>query len=288
MRFLKLTVAYDGTDYVGWQVQPNGPSIQAAVESAWREVTGEALRVTASGRTDSGVHALGQVVSLATDSTLPCQVLLRALNANLPEDIVTLGVQEAPDGFDAILSAVRKRYRYLLHDGRLRDPLLRRYSWQVFRPLNEAAMQLAANSLVGTHDFASFQSAGSPRASTIRTISDLVVRRQPVCSPFRLQPMPGIDIPTNSQVERSDAASEESQATADSLHRSQTQIVVEVEANGFLYNMVRNIVGTLMVVGRSDQPPSWIDEVLAARDRTMAGPTAPPQGLFLVHVDYGW
>ena len=159
-------------------------------------------------------------------------------------------VREAPDGFHAIRDAIRKRYRYVVQDGPMRDVFERAYAWHFPHRLDVQAMQAAAAVLLGRHDFSSFEAAGSPRASSVRTIYELTVQRR----------------------------------TGDFLDR----VFVEVEADGFLYNMVRNIVGSLVEVGRGRQPVSWIAEVLAARDRKRAGMTAPPQGLFLVSVDYGW
>jgi tRNA pseudouridine38-40 synthase len=248
MRYLKLTIAYEGTHYVGWQIQPNGISIQQVLESAWHSVTGESLRITASGRTDSGVHALGQACSLETRSVLPVDRLTSALNAHLPGDIRVLGTEEAVTGFHAIRDATGKTYRYCLQDGSCIDLFQRNYCWYIPVRLDVPAMQRAAACLIGQHDFSSFQASGSDRQDAIRTIRKLQIG----C--------------------RSAAASR--------------MIDLEVSADGFLYNMVRNIVGTLVAVGRGKQPESWVAEVLAGRDRRLAGPTAPAQGLFLVEVEY--
>jgi tRNA pseudouridine38-40 synthase len=248
MRPLKLTLAYDGTDYSGWQVQGEKPTLQRTVEGAIRCVTGEFLRVVASGRTDAGVHALGQVASFSTQCALPLPQFCRAINANLPCDVRVLAIEETHSGFHAIRDAVSKRYRYVIQDGPIPDVFVRRHCWFIPQRLDEAAMQRAAQSLVGTHDFTSFQAAGSPRSTAIRTIMELTVRR-------------GLDSASN-------------------------RITIEVEANGFLYNMVRIIVGTLVDVGRSVQPWTWPAEVLALHDRRLAGRTAPPAGLFLAQVKY--
>jgi tRNA pseudouridine38-40 synthase len=249
MRTLKLILAYDGTEYAGWQSQPHGFTLQDALESAIARITGGALRVTASGRTDAGVHALGQVVSFITESRLSLDVLHRALNAHLPRDIVVLSVDEVREGFHAIRDAKRKRYRYVIQDGPIGDVFRRRFAWHVFAHLHVAAMQRAAQSLVGTHDFCSFQSAGADRETTVRTLFEI-------------------------SLERGRGAGEED------------VITLEIEADGFLYNMVRTIVGTLVQVGRGTQPESWPGEVLRALDRRAAGQTAPPHGLFLVDVKY--
>ncbi len=248
MRHLKLTLTYDGTDYVGWQVQPNGDSIQARMEAAWNRVTGESIRMTASGRTDAGVHAEGQVCSVPTESHLDNTTLLRALNANLPQDIAVVAVDDAPSGFHAIRDALRKTYRYQLQFGRVRDVLSRRYRWFIPRELDVDAMRVAATRLVGQHDFASFQAAGSERKSTIRNLMRL-------------------DIESWSK-------------------RKFEYLDLEFEADGFLYNMVRNLVGTLVEVGLGKHPSSWVDGVLSSKDRRRAGPTAAPHGLFLVRVVY--
>jgi tRNA pseudouridine38-40 synthase len=250
MRYFRLTLSYDGTRYAGWQVQANARTIQAEVEAALHAITGERLRAVASGRTDAGVHALGQVVSFASNTHLPPDVLRKALDANLPKDIVPLEVVEAPPGFHAIRDARRKRYRYVIQDGPVQDPFTRDYAWYFPHRLDVEAMRTAAQALVGTHDFASFEASGSARATSVRTVTELTIARRP----------------------------------GDFLDR----IVLEIEADGFLYNMVRNIVGSLVEVGRGKQPPTWIADVLRARNRKLAGMTAPPQGLFLVRVDYGW
>ena len=249
-RTFRLTLSYDGTAYAGWQVQASGRTIQAELEAALLQVTGERIRAVASGRTDAGVHALGQVASFGSETRLPADVLRKALDANLPRDIVVLEVREAPAGFHAIRDALRKRYRYVIQDGPIRDVFGRAYAWYFAQPLDVETMRTAAQALLGRHDFSSFEAAGSPRVSSVRTIYDVSVERR----------------------------------AGDFLER----VIFEVEADGFLYNMVRNLVGSLVEVGCGRQGPSWIAEVLAARDRKQAGITAPPQGLFLVSVDYGW
>jgi tRNA pseudouridine38-40 synthase len=248
MRSLKLTLCYDGTNYAGWQVQANAPTIQAALELAWQKVTGETIRITASGRTDAGVHALGQVASLQTESPLENDVLRRALGANLREDIGVLAVEDAPDDFHAIRDALGKRYRYQIHNGETPDVLQRHLTWQVPVRLDVEAMRRAAAALVGRHDFSSFESAGAERATSVRTVTDLTVES--------------------------------------GSHELRDRITIEIAADGFLYNMVRAIVGTLVEVGRGAQNESWPAAVLKQCDRCQAGPTAPPQGLLLVCVDY--
>ena len=259
MRTIKLALAYDGTEYAGWQVQPGQATVQGTLEAAIKKVTGQQVRVTASGRTDAGVHALAQVAAFETDSKLSNHVLQRALNAELPRDVVVLQLNEAPPGFHPIRDAVRKRYRYVIHDGSVRDTFRLGQCWQyVHGRLDVDAMQRAANALLGTHDFSSFETSGAERASSVRTIFDLPVERGRAG---------GADLVTADLV------------TSD-------LVTVEVEADGFLYNMVRAIVGTLVEVGRGAQQESWVADALEATDRRVAGPTAPPEGLFLVRVEY--
>jgi tRNA pseudouridine38-40 synthase len=248
MRCVRLTLAYDGSEFFGWQVQPGRRTVQSVVEAALQKVTGESIRVVAAGRTDTGVHALGQSVSLVTASRLDNFALRRALNANLPPDVSILQVDDAPLDFNAIDQSRGKRYRYLMQDGADRDVFIRRYAWRVWQPLDEARMHHAAQSLVGTHDFRSFENEGSPRVSTVRTVRELLVERR--------------------------------------CYFASDVVTLEIEADGFLYNMVRNIVGTLVEVGKRRRAVDWPAEVLAARDRKLAGMCAPPHGLYMVQVFY--
>ncbi|MEX0824870.1 MAG: tRNA pseudouridine(38-40) synthase TruA, partial [Pirellulaceae bacterium] len=245
-----MTVAYDGTDYAGWQIQIGQPTIQGRLERAIAKLTGQRIRITGSGRTDSGVHAVAQVASLTTDAwRAPAGALARAMNTKLPPDIAVLDCQEMRLGFHAIRDATGKRYRYQLQVGGVRDALQQRYRLHIPWQLETDLMRQAAERFVGEHDFASFQAAGGKTKTTVRHVRELRLREQQGRGGSR-------------------------------------ELDIEIEANGFLYNMVRNIVGTLLEVGRGKFPPPWVDEVFAARDRDRAGNTAPPQGLFLVNVDY--
>ena len=245
MRNLKLTLQYDGTEFFGWQMQPGRRTVQEVCETAVFEITRERIRLNASGRTDSGVHALGQVANFHTPTKLRCEVLVKAINAKLPEDVRVRECVEVPQSFCANKDAVRKLYRYVISDSRTPSPILRKYSWQTKQPLNEAAMNQAASQLIGRHDFLSFETEGPNRLSSVRTITRLTVER-----------------------------------------RDQEYLWLEVEADGFLYNMVRAIAGTLFQVGRGYWRAGLMKEILASRDRGKAGPTAPPEGLFLVNVTY--
>ncbi|TWU42200.1 tRNA pseudouridine(38-40) synthase TruA [Novipirellula artificiosorum] len=251
MRTFKITVAYDGVDFAGWQIQPRRTTIQGMLERALVKLTGQRVAVTGSGRTDSGVHALAQVASFRTPNWRATAAdLANAMNVHLPPTIVVLECVDAPDDFHAIADAVGKRYRYQLQIGGTRSVFDYRYCWQIHGDIHLDAIAAACESFVGQHDFSSFQGSRSPRKTTVRTVRACDLLRE-----------------------------------STSLHHGE-RIVIEIEADGFLYNMVRNIVGTLIEVGKGKHDPSWIADVLAARDRDAAGPTAPPQGLFLQRVDY--
>jgi tRNA pseudouridine38-40 synthase len=245
MRNFKLTLAYDGTDFFGWQTQPGFRTVQETLEGAIAKITGEErVRVNASGRTDSGVHAVGQVANLFSATRLAPEALLKAINANLPPDVSVFAAAEVPQAFDANHDAVRKLYRYVIHDGPVPSPFLRRYCCQSRHKLDAAAMARAAEPLRGRHDFHSFETDWPNRMSSVRTITHLAVSR------------------------------------------FGDYVWIDVEADGFLYNMVRAIAGTLMNVGRGYWPAEQVAEILRAEDRTQAGPTAPAQGLFLMRVTY--
>ncbi len=244
MRNIMLTLSYDGTDFHGWQRQHGLRTVQQALEHALEQLTGVAPTATASGRTDAGVHALGQVVHFFTVSRHPCPTFVRGLNALLPRDARVLEAREMPQAFHATLDARSKRYRYVIDNGAVACPFQLRYSWHVRPPLDTAVMNAAAGCLLGRHDFHSFETNWPNRQSSVRTILDLTVER------------------------------------------SGATVAIEVEADGFLYHMVRTIAGTLVLVGAGKRPLSWVGEVLAAENRIAAGPTAPPQGLFLVWVLY--
>jgi tRNA pseudouridine38-40 synthase len=245
MRNLKLILSYDGTDFNGWQTQPGYRTVQETLESAIAQLTGEPrIRVNASGRTDAGVHALGQVVNFYSATQYPPEVLVRAINAHLPPDVVVREAADVAQAFDANRDARRKLYRYVIHDGPVVDPFLRRYQHHTRHRLDAEAMRRAAQPLHGRHDFHSFETDWPNRMSSTRTITHLAVNR-----------------------------------FAD-------WIWLDVEADGFLYNMVRAIAGTLINVGRGYWPQTQVAEILRAEDRALAGPTAPAQGLFLMRVTY--
>jgi tRNA pseudouridine38-40 synthase len=269
VRWLKLTVAYDGGAYAGWQIQPDKPTVQGVFEATWQKLTQEPVHVTAAGRTDAGVHALGQVVGASTQTRLSNDDLQRGLNALLPDDIAVTAIENAREGFHATYDATGKRYRYHIHNARSPSVFDRHYAWHYPHPLDVPAMHAAGQALVGRHDFSSFESAGSERPDSIRTIHELFVVRWIHAHELIRRPQFIPDAIGNTGF------------TQPSDH-----ITIDVAGDGFLYNMVRAIVGTLIEVGRGTRDAQWLADVLAARDRRQAGQTAPPHGLFLVSVDY--
>jgi tRNA pseudouridine38-40 synthase len=243
MRF-KLIVEYDGTDYHGWQIQPDGPTIQGVLEDAIRRMLAEAVRVAAAGRTDAGVHAAGQVVSFTLQRAVAADTLLRGLNALTPCDISIRDAAVVSDDFDPRRAARSRVYLYRIWNARWPSPFWRRYAWHVAHPLDAERMRAAAAYLVGEHDFTSFQAAGCDAEHAVRRV-------------------------LRSEIEQTGPL-----------------ISYTIEATAFLRHMVRNIVGTLVEVGSVGRPPEIVPTLLAARDRTVAGPTAPACGLCLTRVNY--
>jgi tRNA pseudouridine38-40 synthase len=242
-----LTVAYDGSAYCGWQYQPDQLSVQEVLERGLLKVIGHPVRALASSRTDAGVHALGQAVVIRSATwRAPADRLPFALNTYLPPSVVVRQARQIPNTFHPLRNSTGKRYEYVIYNSRKGDPIGGRTHWWVRRPLDLDAMRQAVQFIVGVHDFASFQAAGSPRSSTIRHVRSLQINQR--------------------------------------QHLDGQLVTIAVEANGFLYNMVRNIVGTLVQVGVGRESPAWINEVLQLKDRQYAGATAPPQGLFLMEV----
>jgi tRNA pseudouridine38-40 synthase len=245
MKNIKMVIAYDGGSYNGWQLQKTDVTIQGVIEAALGHILNRQTRVIGSGRTDAGVHALNQVAHFFTEATLDLTSLHRGLNSLLPPDIVIKEMTEAPHDFHARYSARSRIYQYLIWNNRMRSPFYRRFSWQVHDRLDCDAMRHASGCLMGWHDCASFQGAGSVCRSSEREILRCAVRGRPG-----------------------------------------RWIIFTVEANSFLRHMVRNIVGTLIEVGRGAMTVEEFRMILEARDRSRAGITAPPQGLFLKEVKY--
>ena len=262
MPTFKLTIAYDGTGFVGWQRQATGTSVQGLLEDALSELEGRHVDVTGAGRTDAGVHALGQVASVSLQRAIDRHTLMRAVNSRLPESIRIVDAADAAPSFHARFDARSKTYCYRIWNGDVMNPFERAYVWHVPAPiLDVAAMASAATLLEGRHDFAAFQAAGTDTRTTEREVFSSRVR-----AGSDLVPSPG-DPPR--------------------FHTKASGLVTyEIAGAGFLRHMVRAIVGTLVEVGRGRRPPAWVGEVLRSRDRSEAGPTAPAQGLILVSLEY--
>jgi tRNA pseudouridine38-40 synthase len=262
MPAFKVTVAYDGTDFNGWQRQPEGMSIQALLEDALRELDGREVTVTGAGRTDAGVHALAQVAAFGLERTIAPDTLVRAINVRLPDSVRIVTAEIVDASFHPRFDVISKTYHYRILNAAVLSPFERRYAWHIVDALDVDAMNRAAARVVGTHDFAAFCGTGSDAATTTRTI-------------------------TSSSL-RSAECGVRSESSIQSAVRNPHSALLEyrVRGNGFLRYMVRNIVGSLVDVGRGRFPPAWMDEVLAGCDRTKAGRTAPAHGLFLVGVEY--
>lgn len=241
----RLLIEYDGSPFVGWQRQANGRSVQQAVEEAVTAFCGEEVRIGGAGRTDAGVHALGQVAHLDLGRDWPADTVRDALNAHLrPDPVVILEAVRAAPGFDARHSALRRHYRFVILNRRAPPAIERGRAWHVARPLDAAAMHTAAQALVGRHDFTTFRSSECQSASPVKTLDRLDVARDG------------------------------------------DRIVVEASARSFLHNQVRSMVGSLKLVGEGRWSARDLASALAARDRRACGPVAPPDGLYLVRVDY--
>ena len=246
MPTFRFVLEYDGSDFAGWQSQAQGErTVQATLAAALAEIAGAPVRVGGAGRTDAGVHAEGQVAAAAFETRLDAATLLRALNAHLPRDLAVVACAVARDGFDPRREATGKLYRYAVWNAPVASPLRRRRFHHMPGALDVGALKDAAAHLVGRHDFASFQAAGSSVVDTVRTLS-----------------------------------------RADVAGASGGELLFSFEGDGFLRHMVRNLVGTLLEIGARRRPAGSIPALLAARDRTQAGPTAPAHGLTLVRVDY--
>jgi tRNA pseudouridine38-40 synthase len=242
---IKLTIEYDGSGFHGWQRQKRDRTVQETIEQALARMTGEQVTLIGSGRTDAGVHARGQVASFQTTSRLDAEIFFNGLNSLLPGDVRIRACDQMPDGFHARFDVRCKHYRYQILNRPIAPAIGRQFVWHIRKPLNVTAMTKAAGALLGTHDFKAFEGTGSPRAHTVRTVTESTIQ-----------------------------AAEGGNLTYD------------IQANGFLRFMVRNIVGTLVEVGLGKRSAEEMKAVLASKDRGRAGATAPPQGLFLIDVSY--
>ncbi len=253
MRNLRLLIAYDGTDFHGWQRQPNLPTVQGRLEEAIGRIIGEPVNVHGAGRTDAGVHADGQVANFQTSCRVPCGNLQKALNDALPPAIRIRRVHEVAKDFHSRYAARAKTYRYRICQQEVCPPFLWRFVLQHPYPLDRARMAQAARLLKGEHDFTSFAAADGTNEDELQKLGSRVRR-----------------------IFQSDIL----------LNRRLRLILYEIRGDGFLHHMIRNIVGTLMEVGRGQLAPEDISRILEARDRSRAGPTAPAQGLCLMRVEY--
>jgi tRNA pseudouridine38-40 synthase len=243
MRNIKITIQYNGKNYCGWQKQNNSPGIQGTIEKAIFDITREEVKITGSGRTDAGVHALGQVANFKTNSQIPVDRIPNALNAKLPKDISIVKAEEVDEDFHSRYSAKKKTYRYQIYNSLYRSPIYADISYPVKYDLDIDKMKKEAKSLIGTYDFKGFMSSGSSVIDTVRTIYNIEVSK------------------------------------------SEDLIIIEIEGNGFLYNMVRIIAGTLVDIGRGRITEN-MSTIIKSKSRSMAGHTAPAHGLFLKKVDY--
>ena len=240
----KLKISYDGTNYSGWQKQPNGVTIQELLWKALETCTGQDLKLIGSGRTDAGVHAFGQTANFKCETRLNSEAFQNGLNSLLPNDIVIKKCESVSDDFHARFNVKRKTYQYRILNQNLPAAINRQYAWFIKRKLNIVSMRHACDHLIGDHDFKAFEGTGSPRAHTIRNISKAELTAQDHC------------------------------------------IYFNIEANGFLRYMVRNIIGTLVNVGLGKITAEDFKLIMDSKDRSQAGATAPPHGLFLVKVLY--
>lgn len=255
MRKIRLLLEYDGADYHGWQAQPGEMTVQGVLEDRISQLTGGPVKVLGAGRTDAGVHALAQVAAFRTEAAHDISTIKKALNATLPQDIRIIDVTEVPDSFNPRDDALRKSYFYIISKERKPPVFMRGYSWTVPQPLDIPSMVRASRTLIGTHDFTSFMGAGSDIKNAVREVFSLDIEE-----------ITEIDFMT--------------------ARLKGNFIRVRIEAKGFLRHMVRNIVGTLVEIGRGRISPDRLKEILEARDRKLAGQTAPARGLFLERIVY--
>lgn len=274
---IMLTIAYDGTDYVGWQMQPNGIAVEQVINKALSELLKEDIIIAGASRTDSGVHADGNVAVFDTETRIPADKICFALNQRLPKDIVCTSSCEVKPEFHPRHADCTKTYEYTIYNAVHPDPIKRRYSYFVYVPLDIDAMRQAAEYLKGEHDFASFCSAHAQVKTTVRNI-------------YSLDIIQGDEINQGdgSLIEKGNNEDKKEATDIDGPQRIYIShdIKIRISGNGFLYNMVRIIVGTLVKVGYHFYPPEYVKTILDACDRTKAGPKAPAEGLKLVGIEY--
>ncbi len=255
MRNIKLTIQYDGTNYNGWQIQPNGITIQEILQKNIKKITGEDAKLIGAGRTDAGVHAIGQVASFKTLSGLLSDVIKRALNANLPDDIRILDAFDAEINFHPRYDAKSKIYVYVISNSTVISPFLYRYAWKVPHKLHFEDMCNAIEFIRGRHDFSAFRASGCSAKNPVRTVFNISIEKSDTIH--------FMDIPFAGNF-----------------------LKVRLEADAFLRHMVRNIVGTIVEIGKGKTKSEEIREIINSKDRRLAGPTAPARGLFLEEINY--
>lgn len=244
MRNIKLTIEYDGKDFNGWQKQKSKLNIQGEIERAIKEITNEDAELIASGRTDAGVHALGQVANFKTNSSIPIEKIPIALNTKLKRSIRILNAEEVPDRFHSRYNCKKKTYRYIINNSQNGTAIYRNLEFNFPQELNVDLMNEAAKFFIGEHDFKAFKASGTSLKSSVRVIYDAKV------------------------------------------YKNDERVIIELTGNGFLYNMVRIIAGTLIDVGTRKVMPTQIQNIIDSKERSMAGKTLPPNGLYLVKVEY--
>ena len=244
MRNIKLTIEYDGKDFNGWQKQPNKLNIQGEIERAIEEITGESINLIASGRTDAGVHSLGQVANFKTSSNIPLEKIPIAINTKLKRSIRIINAEEVNENFHSRYSCKKKTYKYIINNSENGTAVYRNLQYNFYQKLNEIRMNEAMQYFMGEHDFRGFKASGTSSKSSVRKIY------------------------------------------SGSVNREKDLIIIQITGNGFLYNMVRIIAGTLVEVGLGKIKPEEIEKIIDTGDRRKAGKTLPPQGLYLVSVDY--
>jgi tRNA pseudouridine38-40 synthase len=260
VRNLRLILSYDGAEFAGWQVQPGRMTVQATLSSAIGRLSGENVLPQGSGRTDAGVHALAQVASFATASAVPTENWVRALNDILPASVRVLEVTEVAPEFHARKSARAKTYRYRIHRGAICPPFLARYVWHYPFPLDEGAMMAAADVVVGEHDFTSFAAVDPERVERMAAAENLEAGEVRTTNVRRI--------------------------FSSAWTRDGEELIYTVRGSGFLHHMVRNLIGTFLLVGKGTLSREDLRRILAARERSAAGPTSPASGLYLVEVEY--
>ena len=244
MRNIKLTIEYDGKDFNGWQKQPNKLNIQGTIEQAIKSITGEDVELNASGRTDAGVHAIGQVANFKTNSNIPIEKFAIAINSRLKKSIIIKKAEEVPERFHSRYNCKKKTYRYIINNSDMGSAIYRNLEYNIKMPLNLENMKKASKYFEGEHDFSAFKASGTSSKSSVRTIYSADVKKE------------------------------------------NERIIIELTGNGFLYNMVRIISGTLVEVGLGKIRPEEIKDIIDSKNRQMAGKTLPPYGLYLVEVNY--